>query len=133
MSNTAVEVFHRVADAFVQGKVIEVLDDTYAEDVVVEHPFNIPEPTKVLGRDELRQRMRNMLNRPISVEMTNVVVHETTDPEVVIGEYETHLTSKETGKKVTAANILVVRVRDGKIISSRDYHNHALLAETMTS
>lgn len=129
--STATEVFRRVADAFAQGRVVDVIDDSYAEDVVIEHPFNIPEPTKVVGREEFRQRMQGAQDRPISLEITNLVLHETTDPEVVIGEYESHVTSKETGKTATLANIIVARVRDGKIVESRDYHNHAALAEFM--
>ena len=48
---------------------------------------------------------------------------------VVVGEFQSRITSKQTGKQITTSNILVLRVRGGRIVSSRDYHNHARLAE----
>jgi len=60
-------------------------------------------------------------------------VHETADPEVIVGEFQSHITSKQTGARITTSNILVMRVREGLVVSSRDYHNHALLAEFIGS
>jgi len=101
--------------------------------VVVAHPFMIPEPTTTKGREQLRERMRNVQNLPIIMEIADVVVHETAEPEVIVGEFESRITSKQTGKRITTSNIMVLRVRNGLIVSSRDYHNHALLAESMGS
>jgi len=93
----------------------------------------IPEPTTTKGREQLRERMRNVQNLPIIMEIADVVVHETAEPEVIVGELESRITSKQTGKRITTSNIMVLRVRNGLIVSSRDYHNHALLAESMGS
>jgi ketosteroid isomerase-like protein len=49
-------------------------------------------------------------------------VHETTDPEVVVAEYGSR------GPGFTAANVQIVRVRDGLITHSRDYHDHLRMA-----
>ena len=47
---------------------------------------------------------------------------ETADPEVVVAEYDYVIeTDVQT---VTVASIQVVRVRDGLIVESRDYHDH---------
>jgi len=88
----------------------------------------IPEPTTTKGREQLRERMTNLKNLPITMEIGDVVVHETVDPEVIVGQFESRITSKRTGKRITTWNILVLRVRNGLIVSSRDYHNHAALA-----
>jgi ketosteroid isomerase-like protein len=122
------EVFHRLVDAIAERRQSETVDACYADDVVVEHPFMIPEPTTTRGREQLKERMRNLQHLPITMEIADVVVHKTADPEVIVGEFKSHITSKQTGKRITTSNILVLRVRNGLIVSSRDYHNHALLA-----
>ena len=123
------EVFHRIVHAIAERTQSEILDECYAEDVVVEHPFMIPVPTTTKGREQLRIRTTNLKNLPISMEITDVVVHETTDPEVIVGEFKSHITSNQTGERITTGNILVLRVRNGLVVSSRDFHNHALLAK----
>jgi ketosteroid isomerase-like protein len=122
------EVFHRLVNAIAERRQSEILDECYAEDVVVEHPFMIPEPTTTTGREQLRERTTNLQHLPITMEIVDVVVHETADPEVIVGEFESRITAEQTGKCITTSNILVLRVRNGLVVSSRDYHNHALLA-----
>ncbi|MGH7487018.1 MAG: nuclear transport factor 2 family protein [bacterium] len=122
------EVFHRLVKAIAERRQSEILDECYAEDVVVEHPFIIPEPTTTRGREQLRERTTKLKKLPITMEIVDVVVHETADPEVIVGEFESRITSEQTGKCITTSNILVLRVRNGLVVSSRDYHNHALLA-----
>lgn len=123
------EIFHRLAHAVAERRQVEIIDECYAEDVVVEHPFMVPEPTTTKGREQLKERMANLRNLPITMDVGDIVVHETADPEVIVGEFWSRVTSKNTGKQVATRNILVLRFRDGVIVSSRDYHNHALLAE----
>jgi ketosteroid isomerase-like protein len=130
---TPTEVFQRLIDAIAERRQLEIVDECYAEEVVVEHPFMVPEPTTTRGRAHLRERMTKLKQLPITMEIANVVVHETTDPEVVVGEFESRITSKQTGKRITTGNILVLRIRDGVVVSSRDYHNHALLAKFIES
>jgi ketosteroid isomerase-like protein len=131
-STSPTEVFHRLVHAVAARRQVEIVDECYAEDVVVEHPFMVPEPTTTKGREQLRERMAMLRTLPITVEVSDIVVHETTDPDVIVGEFRSRVTSKLTGKQVTTSNILVLRFRDGMIVSSRDYHNHALLADLST-
>jgi len=49
----------------------------------------------------------------------DLVVHETTDPEVIVGEYTYR--GSLGGQDIAMPMIMVVRVRDGLIVSSRDY------------
>jgi uncharacterized protein len=53
----------------------------------------------------------------------NVTIHETADPEVIVAEFEYQGTT-ETGEPYALPAIFVMRVRDGEIVSSRDYHDH---------
>jgi ketosteroid isomerase-like protein len=100
------------------------LADLYAEDTVVELAFS-PERTVMRGRDELAKHFAGAADRPLRVIAKNVVVHETTDPEVVVVEYDYEvIAGYRTG---TVRNVLVIRVRDGQIVSSRDYHDHAAI------
>jgi uncharacterized protein len=127
-TSSPTEVFRRVVAAVAERRQSEIIDECYAEDVVVEHPFMIPQPTTTKGREQLRVRTTNLKNLPITMEVADIVVHQTVDPEVIVGEFESRITSTQTGKRITTSNIMVLRVRNGLIVSSRDYHNHALLA-----
>jgi ketosteroid isomerase-like protein len=62
-------------------------------------------------------------SRPFELSVRNLVVRTTDDPEVVVAQYDYLITTST--KTVEIANILVVRVRDGLILHSKDYHNHA--------
>jgi ketosteroid isomerase-like protein len=58
----------------------------------------------------------------------DVVVHETADPEVVIGEFAYVGRVLATGARFTVHNVFVLRVRDGLIVESRDYADHLAFA-----
>jgi ketosteroid isomerase-like protein len=101
--------------------------------VVIEHPYNVPEPTQVNGRAELHARFQSAPTRPFDLVAHNIVIRSTDDPEVVVAEYDYTITAKATGKTFETANVLVVRVRDGLIVHSRDFHNHAVLTAAFES
>jgi ketosteroid isomerase-like protein len=58
----------------------------------------------------------------------NVTIHETTDPEVIVAEFECQGTS-DAGEPYALPAIFVLRVRNGEIVSSRDYHGHLASAQ----
>jgi ketosteroid isomerase-like protein len=60
-----------------------------------------------------------------------MVVHETTDPDVVIAEWDYDVTVTTTHRTFSVSNIQVTTVRNGKIVASRDYHNHFAMAEAL--
>jgi len=103
----------------------------YAENAVVEHPFALPAPGRLEGRDQIRAHFDAARSMPLDLEVSNVTIHQTSDPEVVVGEFD--YTGRVTTSRRTfrVANIIVMRVRDGEILSSRDYHNHAAIADAM--
>ncbi|HEV7647733.1 MAG TPA: nuclear transport factor 2 family protein [Actinophytocola sp.] len=124
MSETPREVVQRLIRGISEERWSE-LAGLYAEDTVVEQPFS-PERTVLRGRDELAKHFAGAVDRPLRVTAKNVVVHETTDPEVVVAEYDYDVDA--AGRTGTVGNVLVLRVRDGHIVSSRDYHDHQAIA-----
>jgi len=104
------------------------LGDYYADDAVHEWPFPFPgAPQRMSGRAEIQAwsaRMRDGGARRFRFErFDNVVVHDTTDPEVIVAEYDIHGTVAATGHPFVFSYVLVLRVRDGKIVHLRDYLN----------
>jgi ketosteroid isomerase-like protein len=114
----------------VTGQRWDELPDLYDEYAIVEHPFADP-PTRLEGREQIRQHFAAGSNLPLRMRARNVVLYETTDPEVVIAEFDYDGEVTTNGHTFTAANILVVRVRDGRIVASRDFHNHPALAAAL--
>jgi ketosteroid isomerase-like protein len=121
------DVFAALSDGISEGRFGE-LSTLYAEDTVVEHPQAVPRPTRLTGRDALHERFTGVLAGAVRLKRKNVVVHETTDPEVIVAEYDYDAESVETGRTTTTANIQLLRVRDGLIVHSRDYHDYLRLA-----
>jgi len=98
--------------------------DLYAPDVVVEIPFapdGVPAITR--GQETMRARMNAAASRFTFDSVSDVTLHETADPEVVIAEYRIHGHLAPSGKPFSLTYIMVVRVRDGLIVWSRDYGN----------
>ena len=104
-----------------------------APDGYVEWPYR-PEgmPARVQGREQVREFLNAQANGLVRFdEYRNTVIHETTDPEVVIVEYDAHGTVIPTGAPLHQTIIAVLRIRDGLVVSYRDYLNPLVLAETL--
>lgn len=119
---TPTEVFHQLLNGITEGRFAE-LADLYAEDAVVDQPFALPEPTRLVGRETLRAHFDSPAARGIKLAATNVVLLRTEDPEVVVAEWDYVVNDGPT-----MANVQIMRVREGLIVETRDYHNHAALA-----
>ena len=107
------------------------LHELYAEDAVVEYPFALPAPMRLAGRDAIQRYFAGVLRTGLHLRARNVMIHETADPEMVVVEYDYDGRLNTTGREFQVANIQVTRVRDGLIVSSRDYHNHVVLSEVL--
>jgi uncharacterized protein len=118
------EVFLALVNGIADGNLGEV-PGLYAEQIDVVHPFDPLRGAPLHSRDQLRQRMEALAARPRQRRRVgNVTIHETTDPEVIVAEFEYQGTSPDTGEPYALPAIFVLRVRDGEIVSSRDYHDH---------
>ncbi|MBO2447503.1 nuclear transport factor 2 family protein [Actinomadura barringtoniae] len=129
MPDSPTEVFHRLVQGVANVRMNE-LPRLYAEDALVSHPFG-PSKEPIKGRDGLRAHFASLPDLPIEMEVKDVVVHKTADPEVVIAEfaYEGRVTT--TGRPLRIPNVFVLRVRDGEIVESRDYAHHVAFAEAL--
>ncbi|MEU8611036.1 nuclear transport factor 2 family protein [Actinoplanes sp. NPDC048791] len=118
--------------ALVHGVAEERWDELpglYAEQTDVRHPFDPLRAPALRTRDELREHLRPTGTGPrLHRRATNITIHETTDPEVIVAEFEYQGTVAETGEPFVQPGIFVLRVRDGQIISSRDYFDHLTTA-----
>ncbi len=106
-----------------------------APDGYIEWPYRpAGVPARVRGRTEIREFLTASANTFVRLdEYRDVVVHETTDPEVVIVEYEAHATVIATGAPYRQMVIAVFRVRNGQVLSYRDYLDPLPLAEALAS
>ncbi|HWD05687.1 MAG TPA: nuclear transport factor 2 family protein [Amycolatopsis sp.] len=121
------EVFDRLSEGISEGRFAE-LSQLYHENAIVEHPTAIPRPGHLVGRAAVHERFVGTLATAFRLKRHDVVVHETTDPEVIVAEYAYTAESVSTGKIGEVPNIQVLRVRDGLIVESRDYHDYLRLA-----
>jgi uncharacterized protein len=123
------EVFLALVNAIADGDLDEV-PGLYAEQIDVVHPFDPLRGAPLRSRDELRKRMESLAARPRQRRRVgNVTIHETTDPEVIVAEFEYQGTAADTGEPYALPAIFVLRVRNGEIVSSRDYHDHLASAQ----
>jgi ketosteroid isomerase-like protein len=123
-----------VLETLVQGigdQAWQKLHEPYAEDTVVEHPFALPVPRRTEGREAIRKHFADFAAAPLKLEVRNMVVHQTADPEVAVAEWDYDGVVTTTGRTFRVSNVQVLRVRDGRIEASRDYHNHAFMAAVM--
>ncbi|MBB6555707.1 nuclear transport factor 2 family protein [Nonomuraea rubra] len=121
MHPSAREVAERFL-AVTAGGDLAALADFFSEDSVIEIPFT---PGGVPFRFEGREGHRARFERAGAVlrqdRLENVVLHETTDPEVVIAEYDLHGHVLSSGQPFASTYVMVMRIRDGLIVHSRDY------------
>lgn len=127
------DVFLALVHGVAEGR-WEDLPDLYAEQTDVVHPFDPLRAPALRTREELRAHfaprdtVRHLIRRP-----ANITVHETLDPEVIVAEFEYQGTIAETGEEFALPGIFVLRVRDGRIVSSRDYFDHLAAARVRGS
>lgn len=119
------EVFLALVHGIAEGR-WDDLPDLYAEQTHIVHPLLPTDTTPMRTRDELREHFRpkeptghRLQRRPV-----DITIHETTDPEVIIAEFAYRGTVVETGEAFSVPCVFVMRVRDGEIVSSRDYLDH---------
>ncbi|MFJ7257647.1 nuclear transport factor 2 family protein [Streptomyces sp. NPDC098085] len=100
------------------------LADLYAVDALHEFPFASPGfPPRFVGREEVRAGYRAAWGAsPVRVEaVEEVEIHETADPEVIIGEHVVVGALPSGSGTFTVPGLLVLRVHDGLITRVRDY------------
>lgn len=132
LSTSPYDVFGRFRDRVLSGE-WAASDALHGEDMIVEAPFAPPgRPRRFRGRAEFEAHHANRAALPVRFEeFRNVTVHETTDPEVIVVEYEMAGTVTTTGRSASAPFVLVLRVRDGRVLLWREYQNVLTIAEAL--
>ncbi|KUL22599.1 ketosteroid isomerase [Actinoplanes awajinensis subsp. mycoplanecinus] len=124
------EVFLALVTGVAEGRGPE-LADLYAERTHVVHPFHPLRPPAIESRDELREHFTPTdESRRLQRTAERIRIHETTDPEVIVAEFEYRGVDTGTGVAFVQPAIFVLRVRDGKIVESRDYFDHLSTARS---
>ena len=119
------QVFQQVLRA-IENTEMDAYADLFAADGTFEAPFApLRLPRRIEGREAIRAFFRAAADRltaaPPQFTFSSVVVHETVDPEVIVTEYEVH--GAAAGAPYQFANLGVMTVRNGEIVSLRDYWN----------
>jgi hypothetical protein len=126
-----------VAARFLEASVSDArgdLADLYAEKVTVEMPFGPPLHPALTETD--RESLRNRFEAGASMfrftNVEDVVIHETTDPEVIITEYTMHgETATELRHTFAMPLLMVLTIRDGLIVHTRDYNSPVAAAQAL--
>lgn len=122
------EVFLALVNGVAEGRWND-LPDLYAEQTHVVHPFDPLRAAALRTRDEVREHFRPTDAGPrLHRQAADITIHETADPEVIVAEFEYQGTVADTGEPFALPGIFVLRVRNGEIISSRDYFDHVTAA-----
>lgn len=127
------EAFERFRDRLLAGSHTGLDTSLLDDDCVIETPF-APHgtPRRVEGRDAFAAwaapRQEALAGRINFTAVRNVVVHETTDPEVIVVEYELEAVRETDGMRAAAPFAVVIRVRDGRIVLWREYQDSAAMA-----
>ncbi|WP_422773667.1 nuclear transport factor 2 family protein [Plantactinospora sp. WMMC1484] len=131
MPTRAAQFYRDSIDLLTQRRMHEFVD-LFAEDAVVEYAFP-PKgwPAFLHGREAVRGALGNFPDFLRIEYAKNVTIHETTDPEVIIGEFILGGTVTATGQPYESRYIEVVRVRDDQFVEFRDYWNPMLALELM--
>ncbi|WP_328344131.1 nuclear transport factor 2 family protein [Micromonospora sp. NBC_00421] len=134
MAVTSREIVERLLQAG-RDLDIEAFVEVMAPDGYIEWPYRPPGvPARVRGRAEIRRHLAGVAGALVRFdEYRDVVVHETTDPEVIIVEYEAHGVLTATAEPFHQQVIAVFRVKNGQVVSYRDYINPLPLMEALAS
>jgi uncharacterized protein len=132
MPATPAEVFTQLVSGVCEQRWAD-LPALYAPRTHVVHPMDPSRSPALLTRDELAGHFARGAKTLGDIRFTAaaVTVHQTADPEVVIGEFEYRGTNPATGAPFVIPNVFVIRVRDGQIIESRDYADHVELGRLL--
>ena len=110
---------------------LDALAELYAEQTDVRHPFAPLGDTPLRTRAELREHFAaaGPAHEVERFEPVNAVVHATGDPEVIVFEFAYAISVGGRDSEIPC--IFVIRVRDGRIVESRDYSHHVGLARAL--
>ena len=103
------------------GSASQMLDDNYADDVVIEFPYSSP-PTRIESKEAAREYLTKAFEVfRFSLEITDV--YEGLDPDLLVLEFTSEGRMLTTGAPHGNRYIAVYRFRDGRIAHQREFYN----------
>jgi ketosteroid isomerase-like protein len=99
------------------------LADLYAPDVRIVNVWSPGGPSTTEGREVLRARMAGTARLWEFESVSDVALHETADPQVVVVEYRVNGRITANGSAFSLGFVSVLRIVDGLIAHARDYSN----------
>lgn len=106
--------------------------DLVADDIVMEFPFSFPGATARLeGAGQIAEHLESLAGLITLDRMNTPIVHESTDPNLVIFEVEGFGRGLVTGEPYEQRYICVVRTQNGKIVHYIDYWNPLVFLRAM--
>jgi ketosteroid isomerase-like protein len=132
-STTAASILRRYHQAMIDRSADD-LADLYAADAVHELPFLFPGmPDRLVGREQVRSSYRAAWAasdaRPTGVRQ--VALYSCQNDTVLIVEQVVSGVRESTGEPFDFPGLLILRLRDGKIIHVRDYLDGLAVARAM--
>ena len=106
----------------------------FAPDAVIESSFAGPPgtPARLEGQEAIREYSRRVMASPLRLEDFEVAeLYQTQDPEVVITEMRTKGTVTTTGRPFTTTSVQILRIREGRIVHSRDFADPRILEDAI--
>src|SRR5258708_39434602 len=92
---------------------------------------SLPATPRLGGRKAVQRSSPAVARMLLELQARSIVVQETSDPEVIVAEWDYDGLVTTTNRSFQVSNIQVSRVRNGQIVASRDYHNHLVLADVL--
>lgn len=124
------EIFTDILKFIEQDKIREWVD-LFTADGVLEFAFPPPgAASRFVGHDELYNHMKHFPEL-LDVQFSNLVFHETTDPELIVAEFSGDGKAVPTGNSFHQDYIAVVRTANGKITHFRDFWNPLVILEAL--
>jgi ketosteroid isomerase-like protein len=106
--------------------------DLWATDGILEFPFaSSGYPPRLDGREAVREYLRDYPEHLDPRAITELTVYDTTDPGVVVTEFEVAGTAVRTGRAYRMRYIAVITARHGEITHYRDYWSPLAAAEVL--
>jgi uncharacterized protein len=126
---TPAAVFRRALD-FLLAHDMAGFTSLYADDAVMEFPFAPPGwPQRLQGREAVESYLDGYTDRFDIQRVLDLVMHETTDPKVIVAELAIGGRVLPSGEAYTARYVAVLTVAGDRIRHYRDYWNPLPLVE----
>jgi len=133
MHSTPRDLFEQMRQQWF-GQPTPLTGDILADDVVMETPFAAPgRPTRIDGKQQFLD-FANPRRAVFPVRFDGcrtIAIHDTTDANTIVVEYELTGTSTKTNRQATAAFIGVLTARDGKVALWREYQNTLAIQQAL--